>query len=470
MVRLDSVKQASESGEGVLFSMRHRAAGDHRGAVRVRLIIFAVVAVAAVLAVALRPREAEIPVPEDQLEAWEEPGGRWHTGAWRGSIPDSVELSDEQLAQLERLRSIGYLEGSQPAPDRSGVTVHDTARAFDGLNLTVSGHLAGAILRDMEGRELHRWEAGFLETWRAEPGETFPERTQGAGFWRRAHLFPNGDIIGIFDWHAIVKLDRDSNVLWARYGGFHHDLEVLGDGRIVTLVREARILPRIHEELPVLEDFLVVLDAEGRELSRLSLLEAFERSPMADVLDDMKPHGDIFHTNTVEVLGGRLSHRLPAFSRGNVLISVRELDVIAVVDIDLGEVVWALRGPWSKQHQPVLLDKGTILLFDNAPERGASRVIEFDPVEMSLVWYYKGDELHPFYSETCGSNQRLPNGNTLITETDRGRAFEVTPEGEIVWEFVNPAQTGKNRELIASLFEVVRLPPDFPVDWTEEKP
>ena len=34
--------------------------------------------------------------------------------------------------------------------------------------------------------------------------------------------------------------------------------------------------------------------------------------------------------------------------------------------------------------------------------------------------------------------QRLPNGNTLITEGSDGRVFEVTPEHEIVWEFISP--------------------------------
>ena len=36
-----------------------------------------------------------------------------------------------------------------------------------------------------------------------------------------------------------------------------------------------------------------------------------------------------------------------------------------------------------------------------------------------------------------GKHQPLPNGNILITETEGGRAFEVTPNGETVWSFVN---------------------------------
>ena len=59
----------------------------------------------------------------------------------------------------------------------------------------------------------------------------------------------------------------------------------------------------------------------------------------------------------------------------------------------------------------------------------------------------------------------FPNGNTLVTESDAGRAFEVTPSGEIVWEFLSPWRAGEAGELVATLFEVVRLPPDFDTSW-----
>ena len=66
---------------------------------------------------------------------------------------------------------------------------------------------------------------------------------------------------------------------------------------------------------------------------------------------------------------------------------------------------------------------------------------------------------------TCGTTQRLDNGNTLITESDFGRAFEVTSDGDIVWEFFNTFRAGEDQEFIATLMEVLRLPPDFPMDW-----
>ena len=62
--------------------------------------------------------------------------------------------------------------------------------------------------------------------------------------------------------------------------------------------------------------------------------------------------------------------------------------------------------------------------------------------------------------------QRLPNRNTLITETDTGRAFEVTPEGEIVWQFLNPHRTGPDNTYVASLFALDRIAPED-VPWLE---
>jgi hypothetical protein len=93
-------------------------------------------------------------------------------------------------------------------------------------------------------------------------------------------------------------------------------------------------------------------------------------------------------------------------------------------------------------------------------------VLEFDPARPdTLTWQFGGSEESPFASFNCGTAERLPNGNTLITESDGGRAFEVTPGKKTVWEFYNPHRAGDDQELIATLFELVRLPPDFPTDW-----
>ena len=353
-----------------------------------------------------------------------------------------------------RLSAVGYLAGYEPAPGVEGVTVYDPRRAYNGLNLYVSGHAPEATLTDMRGNVLHRWRYEFRE---AFPDDPPAMRPNAKNFWRRAHLLRNGDILAIYDYAGLIKLDRDSNLRWANPAPFHHDLFASGDGEISALSVSQGGGP---EE--ALDDLITVLDPAGNIVQRVSLRAAFERSRYASLLPETPRY---FHTNTVELLDGSLADRWPLFKRGNALISLRDLDVIAIVDMEKREVVWALSGQWRRQHQPTLLANGHILLLDNVGHFGMSKVIEMDPFTQEVVWMYGGDTTNGFSTVTCGSAQRLPNGNTLVTESDSGRAFEVTADHEIVWEFYNPARAGKKGELIATLFEMVRIDAAAASEW-----
>ena len=242
-------------------------------------------------------------------------------------------------------------------------------------------------------------------------------------------------------------------------------MQLSDDGLIFTLARKGEVIPAINKEDPILNDFIVIMDLDGNELNKFSILDRFLHSRYRPLLLRMAQSGDVFHTNTIELLDGRLAPENPAFRRGNLLISIRRLDTIAVIDPDQKKVVWALDGMWSRQHQPTVLDNGNMLIFDNRGNRGVSRVLEFDAFTQQVTWRYGERPGERLYSKTCGTCQRLPNGNTLITESDNGRALEVTVDGTIVWEFRNPHRAGDDEELIATLFEVVRLPVDFPTNW-----
>ena len=396
------------------------------------------------------------------------PPGHW-TPFRRGVSPRA--MTDDEREQFEQLEALGYL-GTTDA--QAGTTdryvYHNKELAYPGYTFYISGRNPRAVLIDMEGQVLHTWEGDYASLW---PGEKPPKGAASQGLWRRAYLFENGDILAIHEGRALVKLDKNSHVIWANRGGYHHDLEVQEDGSIYVLTRETKVVPRIHREEPVFEEFITVLAPDGEILRQVSLLECFEDSYYAcSFFNRMPSSGDIFHTNTIEVLDGALADRSPAFKAGNVLISVKLLETIAIVDLDLKRVVWALSGMWLRQHQPTVLDNGNILVFDNLGPRlargggeFASRVLELDPFTQEVVWEYRGNRATPFFSETCGSNQRLPNGNTLITETDNGRAFEVTPDGTIIWELINPDRAGENDAFIAAIFEAVRLPSGFPIGW-----
>jgi hypothetical protein len=67
-----------------------------------------------------------------------------------------------------------------------------------------------------------------------------------------------------------------------------------------------------------------------------------------------------------------------------------------------------------------------------------SQIVEIDRSTGKIVWSYQGVPILAFYSFMIGGCERLPNGNMLITEGATGRLFEITRDGEIVWEYVSP--------------------------------
>jgi len=389
--------------------------------------------------------------------------GRW-SKLRAPKSPKEAELE----TQIRQLEALGYASGTKTAPTLSGVTLHDDERAYPGLNFYTSGHAAEAVLMTMDGRVLHRWARDFWDVW---PRDRADRTSDGTHHWRRAYPFPNGDLLAIYEGIGLVKLDKASNVIWARRNGAHHDFQVLSNGDIAILARQARVIDRVDEKRPTLEDFVLILDSSGREKERYSVLEAFERSAQYRMIWDDSPRhfGDVFHTNSIQVLDGRFASVNSAFKRGNFLLSSRQLSTVFVVSPETKEVVWALRGGFKAQHDARLLDDGSLMLFDNSGRGHVSSVQVYDLTSDTIRWEYRGSEEQPFYTRFCGAAQRLPNGDTLITESDNGRAFEVTLDGAIVWEFYNPHRAGDEDEFIAALFQVDRFPLDFPAFWTSPK-
>ncbi len=211
----------------------------------------------------------------------------------------------------------------------------------------------------------------------------------------------------------------------------------------------------------------------------------------APQFDKEKGFFDWLHINSMSLLGENHWYSNTGderFNPANIIISSRSASFIAIISHDTGAVVWQvgpdfssgtpgqnlrqLVGPHHAHMIPEgLPGEGNILVFDNGGQSGYggsmsaprytrsySRVVEFDPVTLEIVWQYgeqSGEEY--FFSQDISSAQRLPNGNTLITEGRNGRIFEVTAEKEIVWEF-SVSSTGKKD---SSIYRAYRIPPEW---------
>ena len=360
------------------------------------------------------------------------------------------------------------------SPER-GVTVHDPWRAQAGATLYTSGHEAAAYLIGMDGEVLHEWRRPYSTVW--SPGaEVKRPQPDSHVYFRKAMVYPNGDLLAIYEGvgdtpygYGLVKLDRDSEVLWSYLGHAHHDLDIGPDGRIYVLTHEF-----VDEPLegfdnlasPRIDDFLVILSPDGEELRKISLIHPIAASEYRHLLHSVSSYAvaDPLHTNTVDLITEEAAEDFAFGEAGQVLLSFRELGAIGVLDLEREELAFALRGYWMGQHDPDILPNGNLLVFDNVgyferPE-GRSRVIEFDPATMAIVWQYAGTAEQPLESKIRADQQRLPNGNTLITESNGGRIVEVTREGAIAWQFVNPVRGGDEEERIPIICWAQRLGPD----------
>lgn len=91
-------------------------------------------------------------------------------------------------------------------------------------------------------------------------------------------------------------------------------------------------------------------------------------------------------------------------------------------------------------------------------------------VSKQIVWSYQSKANQGFFSHIGSGSQRLPNGNTLICSGTTGHLFEVTAQGELAWEYINPVsrELGTVKVLpdclpmTNALFRAARYAPDHP--------
>jgi hypothetical protein len=216
----------------------------------------------------------------------------------------------------------------------------------------------------------------------------------------------------------------------------HHEAGVGPDGHYL-------LLTWIHEEIDgeVIEsDGLEIVDpATGSSVWSWSMFDHFDPATWPT------PQLDTNFTG----LGADWSHSNGAVwdaDRSMIWVSVRHFDAVIGIDYPSGDVSAILGnngigGPdlMHRQHAPEIQPDGTMLLWDNGNGRTPpySRAVQLsfdlDAGTVEEVWEWRATP--DLFDFAVGDADRLPNGNTLITAGVSGRIIEVTPAGEIVWDF-----------------------------------
>jgi len=326
----------------------------------------------------------------------------------------------------------------------SGVTILNRHSCDNGYRLYSSRNSEEAHLIDIDGREVHRW--------------SYPQ----GHTWHYAEMLPNGHLVAIAKDIMILELDWNSQLVWQMKTRAHHDFARLANGNTLVVSRRTRTAPQINADKALSYDVIYERTPDNETVWEWNVEEHLdELAQLVHLILPCVKFNDWPHINTCESLpDSPTAKKDTRFQAGNILICGRHIDTIAVVERRTGRIVWAwgpgeILGP----HMPTMLPNGHILLYDNGQNasvrvRGYTRVLELDPITNKIVWEYTADPPESFYSPSRGSNQRLPNGNTFIAESDSGRLFEVTSAGHIVWEFLNPDRYKNGRRV--ALYRAIR--------------
>jgi len=401
------------------------------------------------------------------------------------------------------------LVGASPRIFPTGVTLYNPTKAYNSYVL-----FAGADdithLIDMNGNDVHSWP------YPGQPSELLDPNVTGGKLGHVLVQLKNG--VGSFNNKEIGEVDWNNNIVW-QWGKQapdgeaqqHHDWYRLVNGNTLVLSHIKSVVfgysnvtdDVIYEVTPAgsivwkwiasehINEFGI--SPEGIEYLKKRLAQSNESNRSLDYL----------HINDMHVIGD--NHWFKAgevrFNPSNIVFDSRNANFVAIIDKQTGKIIWRL-GPnfpdtkiitpkdkglrtvdqIAGQHDAHIIaaglpGAGNLLLFDNQGSAGyppvdvrsTSRVLEINPITLQIVWEYKGslsgNSDRSFFSSYISSARRLPNGNTLINEGMNGRFFQVTPQGEIVWEYVSPyiskTKEGENKSFNNTVYRAQPIPYDW---------
>jgi hypothetical protein len=410
-----------------------------------------------------------------------------------------------------------------PSVYPTGTTIFDPMRAWSGFTVLSPLGTQAAIVIDMNGNIVKRWD-GYVNS-AGGPARVLPGGVVVAAAGANPPRQESLELVQRdFDGKVLWRLDRNERIetrggetIWALRQ--HHDWQradfpagyyspgatpgIQGASTLV-LTHTNRVQPKVAPGATLEDDRIIEVSWEGKilwEWVASDHIDEFRfaedaRRVIASAPGSNAARGsfDWMHVNSATYVGPNrwYDEGDKRFAPENVIISSRQASLIAIIARD-GSVVWQLGPDFSAsaemrairqiigQHHAHFIPKGlpgagNVMVFDNGGgsgygrptataldgqniyARATSRVLEIDPVTLKLVWSYTSPT---FFATNISGAQRLPNGNTLVTEGPGGRLFEVTRDGAIVWEYIFPLFTGAGPRPTNSVYRAYRLPYDW---------
>lgn len=304
------------------------------------------------------------------------------------------------------------------------------------------------------GKGVHEWNINpskvFTEAMPRHPDFSVVKR----GYVHGSHLSPNGDLIVNFEYLGGVKVNACGDIQWSLPALTHHSIDRADDG--------SYWIPAVtHPDVPLVNQYSDTFPGIGRPSFQNLILHVSEGGEITDavnVLQVLYENGldrqipklargevsDITHLNDVESLPDSLATEYQRFEAGDLLLSLRNLDLVLVLDPDSRTVKWHESRHWIRQHDPDFMGNGWIGVFDNNVDGtdrgtmlGGSRIVAIQPRTDSVRVLFPKVHSDELYTSYGGKWSHLRDGNIFLVESEAARILEVSPDGRTVWEWVN---------------------------------
>ena len=363
--------------------------------------------------------------------------------------------ADRDVVQGELPQQAAARARWQPS---GAVTISDFGQAYPGFTLYPISGPEEIWLLNMRGAVVHRWRGIDVD---------------------RARLLSNCNLLALHGsknrlktppWdkliHRVSEYDWNGELVWSYTSKYHihHEVRRLGSGNTLLMLKvplpeqvRAGVSDSLRRKHEIVADVIQEVSSAGEVVWEWKSWEHLDVNDCGaqgciGVADtplsrrQKKDIGDWTHFNALQVIpeNDHFDAGDQRFRPGNLMVMSRGLWSILIIDRKSGEVVWRYRGDYKggmvRGHEAHIIPRplpghGNVLVLDNGfdDRRPESYILEIEPRTKTLRWVY--DVGSEFYTRARGSVQRLPNGNTLISEDRSGRVFEVNSKNDIVWEY-----------------------------------
>ena len=421
-----------------------------------------------------------------------------YSGVSRNIAYKAVNKAKESIAlvfkERENLVASGVpIHFLQPARhDGAGVTVND-APDQDSLVL-ISGYFGeGNELRLMrrDGTIVAQWPARFSEHFPDTSYLARPPATDRNLDIHGALMMPDGSVVFNYEYYGSARIGHCGDVQWTLKHESHHSVErsekggfwVPGRARLPAAEHRDSFPPfTLGNEPFFLDDLILRVSEDGEILEEQSLMQIMFDNGLEPVLTatgfSFVENGistrEFLHLNKIAELPAEMAAAFPGFEAGDLALSIRDYNLIVVLDPDTWAVKWHQVGPWRRQHDPEWRPDGTIAVFnnntyrfDNEPEGAVildapmvSNIVTVNPATGETQVVYGEKDGEEFLTVVRGKHDFTPGGGLMITEFQAGRVFEVDTSGKTIWEYINRfddtqvVEVTEGRAYPASYFDV----------------